>query len=208
MNKRIISFVMVVLMIVSLVPVTAMADNGASAGGTLLLHTYFYDNGVQSEREFSNYTFDVNSDAEIRICLHDADGSFTPIDPNELSLPAYLSIEEYHSDGWFLLKANAVGEGKVTYGDYSVEVNVHLPRMGIYSGMPFDETTVLGQLVLDEVQKVFYIALGPHEISEGNRFGNIIFTTPDPDDRHLDEVADIVISDDGTYCTVTVTDVR
>ena len=129
MQKRILSMILAIVLIVSLFPFSAVATDGQAAESVLKMHTTWEDPVVDCNMQLP-YSWTV------RFYLHHSDGSMEPVDPQDLVLPDFLTIEYQNEDGWFDLRPIGLGHSSITFtknGEtYSFPVLVHLPNIGLY----------------------------------------------------------------------------
>lgn len=146
-------------------------------------------------------------------------GNAVPLDQSELVFPAYFEVELMEDKrrpvpgGALTLETLRFAEDTeataITYTDaaghiYALPAEPQLPDLGLYIDKPFDRGSLTDKLVIDDpTQCVYYIALSPDMIESGHRLDEYL-----KDDSDLHKIADVVISDDGTYATVTVTNFR
>ena len=82
-----------------------------------------------------------------------------------------------------------------------------VPDLGLYTSQSFDASTLVENITIDADHNVFYIALRPDLVTNGykmtavsEKFG------PEVTGTNLTKIGDVSLSADGSYATVTVTD--
>jgi hypothetical protein len=201
MKRRVTSIILTLVMMLSLFPMNVLA---ASEGPALKMHVV----NDEGEQVFDEWTQRVDDHWRVRFYLHDADGSTTPVDAEDVNAPAFVKLTDEDEDGWVDLWATDIGAGKFSYGQYTMPVSFFLPGLGLYKAKPFTMENLIFEPCIDDENNTFYIALSPNVVEDGTRMADINSEFgPDMEDvRNLLDVADITLSQDGTYATVTITD--
>ena len=204
MKRRVTSILLTLIMILSLLPAGVLA---ADEGPMLKLHVRAEENGKEFEVPVTEWTQHLGNREYVKFVFYDADGTAEQLDPEDVELPEFMSFFDEEEDGWIRLQVDNVGTGVIAYQEYTIPVTTTLPGLGIYSELPASGENFLEEPVIDEDNNVFYIALSPEEVENGIR---MIQVSDQFDQSHygtsLTEIGTVELSQDGTYATVTVTD--
>ena len=121
----------------------------------------------------------------------DADGKLPPVDAAALNIPTEL-MEFTQTDGAFaqLHFAEQTGEGEITYQGSAIHISLDLPGIGFYTAPQATQENYLGQWRFTDGNKTVYLV---------NRRGTL------SEIEDMSELgAEITLSQDGTYATVTL----
>jgi len=216
MKKRILSLFLAVVMLVTMLPVTAFASSPTPTPSSFQLFVYTFENGSQTSGYFTDScSLPIYGGMDVDFAYTDTNGDTTWLAPAQLSLPSFLSAGTSNNNGQTCihLHAEAAGEGDITYTDangvtHKVHIGTRMPDMGLYTGMPFDGTTLVEHITLSDTNNVFYIALSP-ERAQYNKMAqvNSVFGS-EVTGTSVTEIGTVELSADGTYAKVTVTDLE
>ena len=85
--------------------------------------------------------------------------------------------------------------------------SVSLPDLGLYTRQPFDASSLVEDITIGAGSNVFYIALRPDLVTSGYKMTAVSEEFgPEVTGTNLTEIGTVILSTDGSYATVTVTD--
>ena len=212
MKKRVLSILLVSIMLLSMLPITALAE--ASTAPELQMHIRVWNNGQEGVHVVTkDFNYPIYHWLEAKFFLHYPDGTNTSLDIMQLGFTDELNCTGVNDEGWIRIQTAAIGPGKVVYqtdsATYTVDINVTYPDLGIYTAMPFNTSSLTDTVTVDGAGCVFYIALSPEMQEQGcvmtevhSAFGSEI------DDPSITTIGTVVLSDDGSYAAVTVTNAQ
>jgi len=208
MKKRALSVLLTVVMILSMLPAAALAANGSDMP-VLRMHVMEEVDGVWTEQFVTDGgEWALNDRWAAEFYLHYPNSSPVRVAPEDLSLPRSLNMKILKAGELCQLEVVGTGSGQIAYTDangqrYGMDMDFLLPHLGVYSDMPFDLSTLMEDVVLDEDNESFYIALCPEFAARGSKMTQVFLQDGR---KNLSEVSDIKISADGDYAEVTITD--
>ena len=211
MKKRVLSILLVSIMLLSMLPMTALAGNSTLTEPELQMHMRVWKNGVESVQVVTEDDYPIYSWLEAKFFLHYPDGTKTYLDITQLGFTSELNCMGVNDEGWIMIQTAAIGSGKVVYqtdsATYTVDIEVTYPDLGIYTAIPFDANSLTDTVTVDSAGCVFYIALSP-EMQERGRVMTEVHSAfgSEIDDPSITTIGTVELSTDGTYAIVTVTD--
>ena len=204
MKKRILSLLLISIMLLTMLPVTALA---AGEAPELKMHLAGDNGEVLSSLDgqpYENWT--------AQFYLHNGTDE-TLIPPESLTLPDFLKLESTDEEGFSCLKATGAGTGSISCTDpadsatYTMPVTISLPNLGIYTGTPCDADSLAENITIAPGSSVYYIALSPDLASSGYKMTQVHSEFgPEISHPNIMTIGTVELSGDGTYATVTVTD--
>lgn len=213
MKKRLMSLLLATMMLLSILPVGVSAlpvtgNTGVPTEPELRMHVRQWRDGVESEYVTTEFSYPLLDWWDAKFFMYYPDGSTKPVDPYAMSRTTEIDLIGVDDDGWAEHRSAHVGPGLIDYTEngvtYHIEVDVHYPDLGMYDSMPFDESSIVNHLTVGEAGDTYYIALSKEKLDEGMRMA-AVNTSFDSyiDDPSITEVANVVVSNDCTYATVT-----
>lgn len=198
MKKRIISFALAVMMILTVLP--ASASDGSEPA---LKAIYSWSEDLCDSIDLSVYDY-----VELSFRLDKGDSDSETVSPDKLTFPDFITYKGMSGNGMCVIYAAHTGTGSITYteGDVtcSLPVTVRLPELGIYTSTDFIEENLAEEFSLTNSNTVFYIALSPEIVEQGYQMTDVADEL-DETMTSITTVADVTISDDGSYVVVKVT---
>ena len=181
----------------------------------LQMHVRVWDeNGNETVHVTSDWSYPVGDWWDARFFMVYPDGTQKEVDPYDMGRTSEIDLISVDKDGWAEHRTAHVGPGLIEYQEanaytngavetYRVKVQVHYPDLGMYDAMPFDESSLVNKLTVAAKGDTYYIALSPEKIADGLRMSKIHTTFGSYiNDPSLTEVADVTLSNDGTYAKV------
>ena len=212
MKKRVLSILLVSIMLLSMLPITALAE--ASTEPELQMHVRVWNNGQEGVHVVTkDFNYPLYDWLEAKFFLHYPDDTNTSLDITQLGFTSELNCMGVNDEGWIKIQTAALGPGKVVYqtdsATYTVDINVTYPNLGIYTAMPFNVSSLTNTVTVDSAGCIFYIALSPEMQAKGcvmtevhSAFGSEI------DNPSITTIGAVELSDDGSYAAVTVTNAQ
>ncbi|MBR5283918.1 MAG: Ig-like domain-containing protein, partial [Clostridia bacterium] len=215
MKKRLLSLLLAVMMLLSILPMGVSASTpvhgmtGAPSEPELRMHVLQRNDGNEQIYVTNDWSYPVDDWWDARFFMYYPDGSTKEINPYDMGRTSEIDLIEVGSDGWAEHRTAHVGPGIIEYEEngvtYRVHVEVTYPDLGIYSDMPFDESTLVDPVTVDDTDNVFYIALSPTMTAAGSYMKEIVFVDEPNRAPDISTVADVQIAADRSYAKVTVT---
>lgn len=209
MKRRIVSLLLALVLLVSLFPMTVLAEDSQTES-VLKIRTDVWLDGKETTVELTEIDMAIFNRLEASFVLCTPNGNKVNIGTEYLRFSNHLKYRGTEN-GRCILEGAAIGTGyvkcTVSGVEYSVPINVTYPDMGLYTAMPFDETTLVDEVTVDEGNNTFYIALAPQVIEQGSKMAAVHDKFGDEIQRpNIKNVSDVELADDGTYAKITVTD--
>ena len=202
MKKRIRSLLLASMMLLSILSMTVFAGDVLTEPVLKMV----LENKDETPVYVTEWQIEMFDGVEAKFVLCSPDGSETELSEDDLVFSDHLTVEDADIKGWYEIETAATGKASVSYTEngstYSVTIDVTYPDLGLYTV----EGTLVESITMDEIPETFCIALSPEKISQGYRM-TALHPQADPDARYPDitEAGTVVISEDGSYATVTVT---
>lgn len=201
MQKRISSFILAFLMILTLLPPVASAADKAE------LKVQFSGQDTLSD----NFNFFVFNHVAAKFCLVYSDNRQEPVSPDDLIFPDFVKFEGSFDGDMCYLSMQHTGEGVITYEKdgttYTMPVTVVLPSLGAYSSSEFTEENLIESFTLTDSNSEFYLAIKPEMADQGFQITDVV-AEPDTDVHNpsITTVADVSVCDGGRYAAVKITE--
>lgn len=201
MQKRISSFILAFLMILTLLPPAASAADKAE------LKVQFSGQDTLSD----NFNFFVFNHVAAKFCLVYSDNRQEPVSPDDLIFPDFVKFEGSFDSDMCYLSMQHTGEGVITYEKdgttYTMPVTVVLPSLGAYSSSEFTEENLIESFTLTDSNSEFYLAIKPEMADQGFQITDVV-AEPDSDVHNpsITTVADVSVCDGGRYAAVKITE--
>lgn len=201
MQKRISSFILAFLMILTLLSPAASAADKAE------LKVQFSGQDTLSD----NFNFFVFNHVAAKFCLVYSDNRQEPVSPDDLIFPDFVKFEGSFDGDMCYLSMQHTGEGVITYEKdgttYTMPVTVVLPSLGAYSSSEFTEENLIESFTLTDSNSEFYLAIKPEMADQGFQITDVV-AEPDSDVHNpsIATVADVSVCDGGRYAAVKITE--
>ena len=212
MKKRFLCILLISMMLLSMLPMTALADNSTLTEPVLQMRVRVWNNGEEGVQVVTEeYDYPIYHWLEAKFFLHYPNDTVKPLDITQLTFTSGLDCRGVNDEGWIEIQTADIGLGRVVYVEdsvtYTFNINVTYPDLGIYTAIPFDANSLTDIVTVDSVGCVFYIALSPELQAQGcvmteihSAFGSEIYHPS------ITTIGTVVLSDDGSYAAVTITD--
>ncbi len=218
-KKRITSFVLAVMMILTAFPAASVAASEPVDSESVSESTSSSTSVVSGPTLKAVYwseelreSFDAGMFDHIEATFYLDDGTNRElVSPSDLSFPACLELKNSYDSGTCVIYAAHTGTGDITYTkegvSYKLPVTVSLPDLGIYTSTDFTEANLADSFRLSASNTKFYVALSPELVEQGYKMTSVE-TNLDGEIQtpSITTVATAKVSADGSYATVQVTD--